>query len=128
MQHGGGAMTWIMSVARAHPVAAYFSIGVFLSVALGTWMAWTFDGDLGNFCLFLCGMALVAWPIMAVIAALAIPVALLEALGEWFDKTGFKPLTWVFAWPWKLWALANDRRYRRKDGKAGEMTGERKRK
>lgn len=113
-------MTWILSLAHAHPVVAYFSIGAVLSVALGTWSAWTFDGELDGFCLFLCGVMVFAWPIMVIGAVLAIPVVLLEAFWGWCDLMGFKPITWIFAWPWKLWVLSDGWRSRRKAGKASE--------
>lgn len=114
-------MTWIVSIAHAHPVAEYLSIGAVLSVALGTFAAWMLDGELNGFCLFLLGMVVVAWPIIVVLGVLAVSVAiveafwwLLEALWAWCSRRGFKPLTWVFAWPYKVAKLIGRWRFRRK--------------
>lgn len=98
---------------------SYLAVGAVLATVVGTGYALLADdgcddGAIDGLGLVLCILCFAFWPAMLVIVALAIPFALIGAAWEWFEKSDLHPMTWVFAWPYKVAKLIGRWRFRRK--------------
>ena len=97
----------------------YLAVGEVLATVVGTCYA-LYDDDERNDGvidwqgLVLCILAFAFWPAVLAIVALAIPCALIAAACEWVEDRDLHPMTWVFAWPYKVAKLIGRWRFRRK--------------
>lgn len=98
-------------------VKTYFIIGAVLATILGTVLVgdgWGFD----SFDVFMCFCTLFGWPLVLAAGVLLVLQTIAEKVIDWMHENEYCPMTWVFAWPYKLYALVYERfdtwRFRRK--------------
>lgn len=100
-------------------VARYFLKGAVLSIVAGVLFTTVFSDDddshkLNSFGRGVCCMTLIAWPITIALGVVVGVAMIFTAVDDWLDLNGYSPLTWVFAWPVKLYGAVERRLFRRK--------------